>query len=121
MSNHEHKYQQFGCTIEADLENTVAVLTDPDGIEFNFVADDPKKPVPEGAKKHTAETCPKNALWHALQHAKADEKKRAEADKLKPVAQDSDGAFKPVDQIEVDEPTDIDTTDVEHVEGVEKL
>lgn len=94
MNDLTHKHERFGCTIMADLENTVAVLTDPDGEEFNFVAD----------KDH-------NALWHALQHAKADMRTR-EAERI---AKAKEAREAKAD--EPDEPTDIMTTDVEHVEG----
>lgn len=115
MKDLTHSYERFGCKIDADLENTVAVLTDPDGKELEFVAD---KPIVLPNKKRTLaeklEAAPKNALWHATQHAKADQKARAEA------AEKARRDAKPANTDEPEEPTDIDTTDVEHVEGVKE-
>jgi hypothetical protein len=96
MKDLTHNYERFGCKIDADLENTVAVLTDPDGEQQEFVSD----------KEH-------NALWHALQAAKSDQKQRGEKAAAK--------AMEQVKADESDEPTDIDITDVEHVDGANEL
>jgi hypothetical protein len=109
--NLTHKHEKFGCTIYADLENTVAVLTDPDGKEHSFVADKPGAPIAKGSLAEKLERAPKNALWHACQHAKADQKARHDATPRRHDATKNT----------TDEPTDIDTTDVENVEGASKL
>lgn len=96
-----HTYERFGCKIDADLENTVAVLTDPDGKQANFNADPPEDPEPQ------------NALWHALQAAKADQRARGELA--------AEEARRKIDAKEIDEPTEISVTDVEHVEGADEL
>lgn len=93
----EHELRMFGCLIRHDLENTVAELTDPDGIghPFNATVDEP------------------NATLQAIRWAKVDQaaREQAAADKRKADRQAAaeQSVERPVEQAEVDDPTDIES------------